>query len=85
MASHFCGPGVNCGSDLWWGPQAQRIRKTSWGKNILLLAVTGWGQKEDIQRDVNAGFNFHMTKPADPARVEQLVRDFLASKGASNG
>ena len=63
---------------------AQRIRKTSWGKHVLLLAVTGWGQKEDIQRAVNAGFNFHMTKPADPERVEQLVRDFLANKGAGS-
>ena len=63
---------------------AQRIRKTQWGKAVLLLAITGWGQKEDIQRAVNAGFNFHMTKPADPERVEQLVRDFLATRGTGS-
>ncbi|MEO8307596.1 MAG: ATP-binding protein [Pseudomonadota bacterium] len=59
---------------------AQRIRQTDWGKNALLLAVTGWGQKEDIQRAASAGFNFHMTKPADPERVEHLVKDFLTHK-----
>jgi PAS domain S-box-containing protein len=59
---------------------AQRIRHTQWGKALLLLAITGWGQKEDVQRAVNAGFNFHMTKPADPDRVEKLVRDFLANR-----
>ncbi len=62
---------------------AQLVRQTDWGKAALLLAVTGWGQKEDIQRAVNAGFNFHMTKPADPERVEHLVREFLSQRQAS--
>jgi PAS domain S-box-containing protein len=59
---------------------AQRIRQTEWGCRALLLAVTGWGQKEDVQRAVKAGFSSHMTKPADPERVERLVREFLANR-----
>jgi PAS domain S-box-containing protein len=62
---------------------AQRIRQTDWGKTALLLAVTGWGQKEDVERAVDAGFTHHMTKPADPERVERLVRDFLAQQHSS--
>jgi PAS domain S-box-containing protein len=59
---------------------AQRIRRSSWGKDILLLAITGWGQKEDIQRASSAGFDYHMTKPADPERVERLFADYLAQR-----
>jgi CheY-like chemotaxis protein len=59
---------------------AQRIRQTDWGKEALLLAVTGWGKKEDVERAVKAGFTFHMTKPADPERVERLVREFLSGR-----
>ncbi len=57
---------------------AQRIRQTEWGSGVLLLAITGWGQKEDVQRASSAGFNFHMTKPADPERIERLIEEFLA-------
>jgi CheY-like chemotaxis protein len=63
---------------------ARHMRQTDWGRAALLLAVTGWGQKEDIQKAVDAGFNFHMTKPADPEKVELLVKDFL-TRGQARG
>jgi PAS domain S-box-containing protein len=56
---------------------AKRLRRTEWGKAVLLLAVTGWGQKEDVQRAFGAGFDFHMTKPADPDGIEHLVEQYL--------
>jgi PAS domain S-box-containing protein len=59
---------------------AQRVRRTKWGNDILLLAITGWGQKEDIERALKAGFDFHMTKPADPEHVENLLADYLQSR-----
>jgi len=59
---------------------AQRVRRTKWGNDILLLAITGWGQKEDIERALKAGFDFHMTKPADPERVENLLGEYLKSR-----
>jgi PAS domain S-box-containing protein len=59
---------------------AQRIRQFDWGKSVLLVALTGWGQKEDIERATLAGFDVHMTKPADPERIEQMLEDFLQSR-----
>jgi len=59
---------------------AQRIRRTRWGRDILLLAITGWGQKEDIERALAAGFDFHMTKPADPENVEILLTEYLQNR-----
>ena len=56
---------------------ARRLRRTDWGRSVLLLAVTGWGQKEDVQRAFGAGFDFHMTKPADPEGIEHLVEQYL--------
>ncbi|MEO6080014.1 MAG: ATP-binding protein [Steroidobacteraceae bacterium] len=58
---------------------ARRIRASAWGKSVLLVALTGWGQKEDIDRAMQAGFDYHMTKPADPQRIEALLDEFLLS------
>lgn len=55
---------------------ASRIRAEPWGKNALLLAVTGWGQHDDRQRSRAAGFNDHLTKPASLDVLERLINDF---------
>jgi CheY-like chemotaxis protein len=52
---------------------ARHIRSQQWGRELLLLAVTGWGQSEDVQRAREAGFDQHMTKPVDLARVDALL------------
>lgn len=57
---------------------AARMRTTGWGRNALLIALTGWGQKGDIERATAAGFDVHFTKPADPERIERLLEEFLA-------
>jgi PAS domain S-box-containing protein len=59
---------------------ARRIRAEPWGKDLFLLAVTGWGQEEDKERALAAGFNQHMTKPVDPDNVEQRLRSFMDAK-----
>jgi CheY-like chemotaxis protein len=59
---------------------AQRVRRTSWGNDVLLVALTGWGQKEDIDRALGSGFDAHLTKPADPERIERLLEEFLAGR-----
>jgi len=59
---------------------ARRMRQTSWGSSALLVALTGWGQKEDIERAHRAGFDSHMTKPADPEEIEALLEEFLRSR-----
>ncbi len=55
---------------------AGRIRRQSWGRDPLLIALTGWGQREDKERSREAGFDHHLTKPVDPDQLERLLRDF---------
>ena len=52
---------------------ARRIRQEPWGKNMVLVALTGWGQSEDRRRSQEAGFNHHLVKPADPTVVAKLI------------
>jgi len=41
------------------------IRRQPWGKDLVLVALTGWGQDEDRQKSREAGFDAHMVKPVD--------------------
>jgi len=52
---------------------AKMIRQQPWGKHMVLVALTGWGQTEDRRRSKDAGFNHHLVKPADPAVVATLL------------
>jgi two-component system CheB/CheR fusion protein len=56
---------------------ARRVRTETWGRDVYLIAVTGWGQKEDKARAIAAGFNHHLTKPVDPDEVEEVLRTFF--------
>ena len=51
----------------------RRIRAAPWGKDMLVVAVTGWGQEEDRRRTAEAGFDAHFTKPVDFASVMALI------------
>jgi signal transduction histidine kinase len=42
---------------------ASRMRGQPWGRNVPLIALTGWGQPKDRQRTIEAGFNAHLVKP----------------------
>ncbi len=42
---------------------------------MILIAVTGWGQESDKRRALAAGFDYHLTKPIDPEKLEQLFND----------
>jgi signal transduction histidine kinase len=44
---------------------ASRIRTQAWGRDIALVALTGWGQPKDRKRTVEAGFDAHLVKPVD--------------------
>jgi CheY-like chemotaxis protein len=52
---------------------ARHIREQPWGKNMALVALTGWGQEEDKRRAFEAGFDHHLTKPVDPAALEKSL------------
>jgi len=51
---------------------ARRIREAR-GADILIIAVTGWGQEEDRRRAREAGFDHHLTKPVEPADIARLI------------
>jgi CheY-like chemotaxis protein len=46
--------------------------------------LTGWGQEQDKQAARAAGFDAHLTKPVDPATVEQVLADLLAAGAPRN-
>jgi CheY-like chemotaxis protein len=52
---------------------AERIRAEAWGRDMLLVAVSGWGQQHDRERAAKAGFDVHLTKPADPAQLDSIL------------
>jgi len=54
---------------------ATRIRESSAGRELVLIAVTGWGQEEDRRRSREAGFDAHLTKPVDMAALVRLIAD----------
>lgn len=58
---------------------ARRIRQQPWGCDMILVALTGWGQEEDRRRSQEAGFNFHVVKPVDLAALEQLLSQPIKS------
>jgi signal transduction histidine kinase len=49
------------------------IRAQPWSDGMVLIALTGWGQEEDQRRSKEAGFNFHIVKPVNPADLEKLL------------
>ena len=53
---------------------AARIREAPWGREMVLIALTGWGQEEDRRRSAEAGFDHHLTKPIMPDAIEELIR-----------
>jgi len=52
---------------------ARRIRAQPWGAQVTLLALTGWGQEPDRRRSQSAGFDQHLVKPLDLARLNALL------------
>jgi PAS domain S-box-containing protein len=56
---------------------ARRMRLEAWGRNAVLIALTGWGQDQDKQAAKAAGFDEHLTKPLDPDAVERVLDRLL--------
>jgi CheY-like chemotaxis protein len=52
---------------------ASRIRAADWGRDMLLIALTGWGQAHDQERARVAGFDRHCTKPVDLGELLGLL------------
>lgn len=55
---------------------ARRLRAMPGLDSTWLIALTGYGQPEDRQRALAAGFDYHLTKPLDPAVLQQLLLSY---------
>lgn len=54
---------------------AAMIRAHARGNDVVLIALTGWGQEDDRRRSRAAGFDYHLVKPADPFEIERICRE----------
>lgn len=59
---------------------ARRIRQTPWGRRVVLIALTGWGQDRDRQIAADAGFDGYTVKPVDADALLQLVAQCLRNR-----
>ena len=55
------------------GYEAARRIRAALGRRVVLVALTGWGQEQDQHRAYAAGFDYHLTKPAEPEALESLI------------
>ncbi|HEX6902477.1 MAG TPA: PAS domain S-box protein [Thermoanaerobaculia bacterium] len=53
----------------------QRIREQPWGRDMAIIALTGWGQEADRARSKEAGCDGHLVKPVDPSDLEKLLTE----------
>lgn len=56
----------------------RRIRQQSWGREIAVAALTGWGQDEDRRRTEAAGFDAHLVKPVAHKKLKELIATLLS-------
>lgn len=59
---------------------ARRMRELPGMGNVVLAALTGWGQQEDRRRTAEAGFNHHLVKPPEPEAVNGVLDDLSKQK-----
>jgi PAS domain S-box-containing protein len=59
---------------------ARRLREAPETEKTVLVAMTGWGQVEDLRKAREAGFHHHLVKPSEPATLEKLLADLASSR-----
>jgi PAS domain S-box-containing protein len=65
---------------------ARWVRQQPWGKDTVLIAVTGWGQEDDRRRSREAGFDVHLTKPVESAELLKHLQQYIVDlKGPESG
>jgi CheY-like chemotaxis protein len=60
---------------------ARRIRQHRKYKDVVLIALTGWGQPEDRKRSNEAGFDHHLVKPVEVDALQALLASLDATGG----
>ena len=59
---------------------AQRIRSSPSGTGLVLIALTGYSEPEDVRRAREAGFDAHLVKPVDPDTLTKTLADLTADR-----
>ena len=59
---------------------AQRLRADPVGREMLLVALTGYGRPEDREKALEAGFDAHLVKPVDPEDLTSLIGELSARR-----
>lgn len=59
------------------------IRQQPWGGEIVIVALTGWGQEEDRRQSFEAGFDGHLVKPVDHDALVKLLEDLTRARTIS--
>jgi PAS domain S-box-containing protein len=62
----------------------RRLRKLPCGQDVMIVALTGWGQPDDVRRSIDAGCSAHVVKPVEFSELELLLAQ-LASSPARAG
>jgi CheY-like chemotaxis protein len=57
---------------------ARRLRAEPWGQSVVLIAMTGWGRKTDIEAASDAGFDGHLLKPVEADALLELIAELRA-------
>jgi CheY-like chemotaxis protein len=55
---------------------AKELRLLPFGREIVLAALTGYGQPSDREKSAEAGFDAHLVKPVDPSVIESFLDDY---------
>jgi PAS domain S-box-containing protein len=55
---------------------ARLIRQQAWGRDMALVALTGWGDADDLEKSRNAGFDRHLVKPVELEVLTRLLAEF---------
>jgi PAS domain S-box-containing protein len=58
------------------------IRREPWGADMVIVALTGWGQDQDRRKSHAAGFDHHLVKPVQLPALSRLLAELLASERA---
>lgn len=57
------------------------LRERAWGRDAIVIAQTGWGQTEDRQRALQAGFDAHLVKPIEFVALSELLAALDSDRG----
>ena len=58
----------------------RRIRTQPWGRDVIIIALTGWGQDDDRARSRDAGCDGHLTKPVHLPDLESLLENLKSAR-----